>query len=372
MKSKNNVWKIIVIVLVILCVGAGAFFLGKNRAEKVFQAERELNIRLNRAELENLSLEDGPIYVIGHKSPDSDTVCSAIAYASLLREMGYDAQAAVQGPVNPETAYILEKAGFDVPPLLEETAGKNIVLVDHSEYAQSADDLNDANIISIIDHHGVGSVTTGNQLIYDARPLGATTTIIWMRYRNYGVEITPSAAGLLLGGLLSDTSNLKSATDADREACKYLSELSGIKDMDAFYQEMYKASISYAGMSDEEIFRSDMKLYEAAGRSYAIAVVQAYADADAEDYAQRMKALMPDLTDDLGVELIFAQIAIYHDDLSKTYLVGGNTVSEEVLAAAFPETAVFDGTSYVLEPGISRRTTLVPAITDVLSSHPRE
>ena len=156
MKSKNNVWKIIVIVLVILCVGAGAFFLGKNSAEKAFQAERELNIRLNRAELENISLEDGPIYVIGHKSPASDTVCSAIAYASLLRELGYDAQAAVQGPVNQETAYILEKAGFEVPPLLEETAGKNIVLVDHSEYAQSADDLKDANIISIIDHHGVG------------------------------------------------------------------------------------------------------------------------------------------------------------------------------------------------------------------------
>lgn len=63
-----------------------------------------------------------------------------------------------------------------------------MILVDHSDYSQSAEGLNEANVISIIDHHGDGSVTTGNQLIYDARPLGSTATIIWIRYRNYGIE----------------------------------------------------------------------------------------------------------------------------------------------------------------------------------------
>lgn len=62
-----------------------------------------------------------------------------------------------------------------------------MVLVDHSEYMQSAEGLQDANIISIIDHHADGTITTAGQLIYDARPLGSTSTIIWMRYRDYGV-----------------------------------------------------------------------------------------------------------------------------------------------------------------------------------------
>ena len=53
-----------------------------------------------------------------------------------------------------------------------------MILVDHSEYVQSAEGLKDANIISIIDHHGDGSVTTGNPIIYDARPIGATATIV--------------------------------------------------------------------------------------------------------------------------------------------------------------------------------------------------
>ena len=104
-------------------------------------------------------------------------------------------------------------------------------------------------MITIIDHHGDGSVTTGNQLIYDARPLGSTATIIWLRYCNYGVAIDRSAAYAMVGSILSDTKNLRSnnTTFADREALKELSLLAGIKDIDAFYREMFQASLSYEG-----------------------------------------------------------------------------------------------------------------------------
>ena len=57
------------------------------------------------------------------------------------------------------------------------------MLMDHSELVQSADGLEDAKILSIVDHHKNGSVSTGNQLIYDARPVGASSTIVWLRYR---------------------------------------------------------------------------------------------------------------------------------------------------------------------------------------------
>lgn len=63
-----------------------------------------------------------------------------------------------------------------------------MVPVDHSEYAQSADGLKDANVIGIIDHHANGSVTTKSPLIYDARPLGSAATIVWIRYRNCRIE----------------------------------------------------------------------------------------------------------------------------------------------------------------------------------------
>ena len=50
-------------------------------------------------------VEDGPVYVIGHKSPDSDTVCSAIAYARLLNLLGIEAEARITEDVNNDTAF---------------------------------------------------------------------------------------------------------------------------------------------------------------------------------------------------------------------------------------------------------------------------
>ena len=115
-----------------------------------------------------------------------------------------------------------------------------MVLVDHSEYTRSANGLKDAKIISIIDHHGDGSVITANPLIYDARPIGSAATVTWLQYRDYGVEPDRQSAVMMMGAILSDTKNLQSGTTtfADREAVKVLSKLGGVTDTDAFYQDM--------------------------------------------------------------------------------------------------------------------------------------
>ena len=357
----------------LLTFTAGGYFLGKNTASRRYSEEAELNIQLNRSDLDSLKEVEGPIYVTGHKSPDSDTVCSAILYASLLSSLGYDARPAVLGEINHETASILDQAGIKTPELLEDASGLNIVLVDHSDYNQSAEGLQDANVISVIDHHGVGSVSTGNQLVYDARPLGSTATIIWMRYRNYGIDIDSVAAKLIIGAILSDTSHFRNAntTFADTEVVKQLSGTAGIQDIDAFYQEMFKASISYACMSDEEIFYSDYKEYEGGNMKYGIACINAYDDETAVQYAGRMKDIASGSLAATGMDMVFVQISIFHDDLSVTYLVPSGEAAAEVLRTAFPD-AVYDGVSFRLEPGISRRKVLVPAITDVLESYPKE
>lgn len=109
------------------------------------------------------------------------SVGASIGYANLLQKLGYDAHAVTLGKVNLETKFILETAQIEEPPILEDASGLNMVLVDHSEYKQSANGLKDAKIVGVIDHHGVGSIFTGNQQIYDARPLGSTNTIVWFQ-----------------------------------------------------------------------------------------------------------------------------------------------------------------------------------------------
>ena len=374
MKTKKRLitWGCILLFCVLL--SAGSFFLGQDIAARHYQEERDFSILLNRSDLEWLSGIDGPYYVTGHKSPDTDTVCSAIAYASLLQKLGYDAVPVVLGPVNHETAYVLDAAGLDTPALLEDASGKNMILVDHSEYLQSADGLEDAHIISIVDHHGDGSVTTGNPLVYDARPLGATATIVWLRYRNYGIEPDRQTAYAMLGAILSDTNNFRSGMTAaaDREAAKALGEMAGVSDTDAFFRELFKASLSYDGMSDEEIFFSDYREYAGGGRKYSIGCMSAYDEEAAKELISRMKKTVPASLASTGMDMAFAQISIFHDDISITYLVPSDEAAGEVLETAFGDSAVYDGTAYRLEPGISRKQVLVPAITDVLEAYPKE
>ena len=251
-KKRTHFWIAATMVTVLAALAAG-FLVGKSIAAREYQEGIEYNIRLNHSDLEGIGELEGTVYVTGHKDPDADTVGSSIAYASMLRQLGYDAQPVILGEINGETEYVLNAAGLETPQLLDDASGFNMVLVDHGEYAHSADGLKNANILSIIDHHGAGSVTTGKPIVYDGRPLGATATIIWLRYRDYGLVPDQQSAFAMVGSILSNTVNLSSSstTFADQEALKTLSAIAGIADVDSFYQDMSKASSAYADETEE-------------------------------------------------------------------------------------------------------------------------
>lgn len=370
MTKRGNRCKELVIVLAVIAIGTSCFFAGEGVASSRYKAEQEMNVMLNRSDLDGLGKITGTIYVTGHKCPDSDTVGSSIAYAYLLCELGYDAKPVVLGQINNESKYILNAAGLETPMVLQDTAGCNMVLVDHSEYTQSAENLHDANIISIIDHHADGAVTTAGPLIYDARPLGSTSTIVWIRYRNYGVTPDRQTAMVMMGAILSDTNNLQSenTTYADREAIKELSDLAEIKDVDAFYQDMYKAALSYEGMTDEEIFFSDYKEYESGGTKYSIGNINAYDEESAKDLAERMLKVFPSALASTGMDMAFVQINVIHDDVSFSCLIPSDKDADAVLEAAFNGAAVHEGIWYKIEPCASRKKDVVPPITNVLNS----
>ncbi len=107
-RKSNYVRWIILILAACLCAAAG-FFAGKNAGETKVQNEQQTLFELNRAGIQNLGVEEGKtIYVIGHKAPDTDTVCTAIAYARLLTMLGCPAEARVTMNVNNETATHVE------------------------------------------------------------------------------------------------------------------------------------------------------------------------------------------------------------------------------------------------------------------------
>ena len=370
MKEKTKTAGRICIIILFVAMGVCGFFFGKAGSAKHYKAEKELDILLNRSDLDGLGKIEGRIYVTGHKSPDSDTVGSCIAYAALLRALGYDAVPVVLGPVNNESKYILNAAGLETPPLLKDASGLNMVLVDHSEYTQSADGLKNAHIITIVDHHGDGSVITGNPLIYDARPIGSAATITWLRYRNYGVEPDKQCAIMMMGAILSDTKKLSSGTTtfADRQAVKVLSKIGGISDVDSFYQGQYKALLSYEGKSDEEIFFTDYKEYNIGGKKISVGNVNVYDEETSKDLVNRMKQVMPLTKTKTGMEMSFAMVSILHDDISVTWLVPSDEEADKLLEPAFGAKASRDGAAWKIKPYASRKAVFIPAITDVLNS----
>ena len=372
----KSIYKILA-VLVAACMVFVAYNTGKAKSsdelQELVKQQEELQM-LNRSSIENMVVEDGIIYVIGHKSPDSDTVCSAIAYARLLNLLGHEAKAVITAPVNNETKYILKEAGVEMPEILYDASGENIFLVDHSEYAQAVEGLTDAHIVGILDHHGIGTVSTGNQVVYEGRPIGSSATIVWLDYLNYGLEIDQTTAYLMLCAVVSDTDNLtgSTTTEADREAVRVLCETAGIADVEDLYAHMHAEKLSYEGMSDEEILFHDYKEYEASGVKFGIGLVDAIDEETAAQLAKKMKEALPEGFKTRDVDLMYASVGIRENGEKIDYIVPGNELSETVLKNAFPDYDEYDGTAYIFRKGLGRKTKFVPGLTDYLAAHPHE
>ena len=212
------------------------------------------------------------VYIFGHKSPDSDAVCSAIALANLKRQQGVDAIAVSQEKINPETTFILNRYGFSAPEVMNSFAGEQIMLVDFSDLTQGPDDLNKAEILGIVDHHKLGDVTTPNPLECWIWPVGCSSTVLKSMYDFYGVTIPKNIAGIMLCSILSDTVIFKSATctEQDKKAAAALAEIAGETDLPALGMEMFKVKSAIAGTPIRELVMRDYKDFNMSGRKIGI------------------------------------------------------------------------------------------------------
>ncbi len=211
-------------------------------------------------------------YVVGHKSPDTDSVCAAIALADLKSKLGVEAKPAIQGVLNPESKFVLDKFGLDAPELLTDAEGRDIFLVDHSDLAQSLDNLNKGELLGIVDHHKVGDVTTPNPIWVWTWPVGCTCTVLKNMYDFYKVEIPKNIAGIMTCAILSDTVVFKSATctEQDREAAEALAGIAGLDDLQALGVEMFKVKSAIEGTPVRELVKRDYKDFDMSGNKVGI------------------------------------------------------------------------------------------------------
>lgn len=212
------------------------------------------------------------MYVVGHKIPDSDSICGALAIAYLKNQIGEPAIPARLGELSPETQFILDKFGFEAPELKMSYAGENVYIVDHTEKTQAPDDIDEATVVGVVDHHKLGDLTTSTPLECWIRPVGCSNTIVKMMYDFYGVEIPKAYAGIMMCAILSDTVIFKSptCTTADIKCVEALAEIAGIEDYKALGMEMFKVKSAVEGTPVRDLVMRDFKDFDMHGNLVGI------------------------------------------------------------------------------------------------------
>ncbi len=146
---------------------------------------------------------------------------------------------------------------------LNDKSPKQVILVDHNEYRQSADGIEEAEIKEIIDHHRIGSIGTNYPINFRNMPVGASNTIIYGLYKENNIEVTELMAKVMLSGILSDTLVLHSPTTTELDR-KYVNELSKIANINykEYGMEMLKKGANLKDKSINDIIHNDFKIYE--------------------------------------------------------------------------------------------------------------
>ncbi|GEA49706.1 manganese-dependent inorganic pyrophosphatase [Vibrio inusitatus NBRC 102082] len=216
------------------------------------------------------------ILVVGHKNPDSDSICSALAATELLKARGLDAKPIRQGEINRETQHILNVAGLEQPEFCDSVAGEKVWLVDYSDLAQAPDDVNEAEIVGIVDHHRLGDVMTINPLEAWIWPVGCTCTVLFNMFKIEGAEIAPEIAKLMMSAILSDTVGFASptCTQKDKDAVQELAKIAGVEDIDAFIKALLIAKTDIEGLSPAQLVEKDLKAYPFNGRDVVVGQIE--------------------------------------------------------------------------------------------------
>lgn len=216
------------------------------------------------------------ILVVGHKNPDTDSICSSLAMANLQTKLrGEEVISCRLGEINEETKYALNYFKVEAPKLIEKVdEGQSVILVDHNEFTQSVEGIEKAKILAVVDHHRINNFQTSEPLFYYAQPVGCTATVLFELYKSNDVEIEPQIAGLMLSAIISDTLLLKSptTTDKDKKAVEELAKLANV-DISKYGLEMLKAGTNLDKYTEEELINLDAKTMEKENIKYIIAQV---------------------------------------------------------------------------------------------------
>ncbi|MED1017100.1 manganese-dependent inorganic pyrophosphatase [Bacillus atrophaeus] len=305
------------------------------------------------------------ILIFGHQNPDTDTICSAIAYADLKNKLGFNTEPVRLGQVNEETKYALDYFKKESPRLVETAANEvnGVILVDHNERQQSIKDIEDVQILEVIDHHRIANFETSEPVYYRAEPVGCTATILNKLYKENNVTIEKEIAGLMLSAIISDSLLFKSptCTEQDVAAAKELAEIAGV-DAEEYGLNMLKAGADLSKKTVEELITLDAKEFNLGGKKVEIAQVNTVDIEDVKKRQPELEAALSKVIAEKNLDLFLLVITDILKNDSLALAIGDQTDKVE---KAFNVT--LENNTALLKGVVSRKKQVVPVLTDAIS-----
>lgn len=303
--------------------------------------------------------------IFGHKNPDTDTICSAIAYADLKNQLGLSAEPVRLGDVNGETQYVLDFFKVEAPRLVETVANEaqDVILVDHNERQQSASDIDQVRVIEVIDHHRIANFETSHPLYYRAEPVGCTATILNKIYKEKGVAVRKEIAGLMLSAIISDSLLFKSptCTDEDVAAARELAEIAGV-DADSYGLDMLKAGADLSDKTIAQLISLDAKEFQMGGAKVEIAQVNAVDTNDVLSRQAELEDAIQSIITDKNLDLfVFVVTDILNNDSIALALGKESKAVERAYNVSLSENKA------LLKGVVSRKSQIVPVLTEAFN-----
>lgn len=306
------------------------------------------------------------VLIFGHKNPDTDTICSAIAYANLKTKLGLDAEPVRLGDLNGETEYALKTFNQEAPRLVNSVAAeaKQVILVDHNERQQSADDIDQVRVLEVIDHHRIANFETSDPLYYRAEPVGCTATILKKLYKENDVEIDKETAGLMLSAIISDSLLFKSptCTEEDVKAARELAEIAGV-DAEKYGLDMLKAGADLSDKSVEQLISLDAKEFQMGAKKVEVAQVNTVDIQDVLSRQEELESTLQNVINEKNLDLfVFVVTDILNSD--STVLALGR--SADAVEEAYQ--VKLENNTALLKGVVSRKKQIVPVLTNILNN----
>jgi manganese-dependent inorganic pyrophosphatase len=250
---------------------------------------------------------------------------------------------------------ILSKSHFIKP------TPRQLILLDHNELSQAVKGAGDLQIIEVLDHHRLASFNTDVPILFWNSPVGSTSTLVALSYKQHGIEIEPPLAGLLMAGLISDTLNLTSptATPIDAKVLEDLSKIAGTEPA-KLSESIFAVGSPLLTLGPCEVILADCKDYEEDGHVFSVSQIE---ELGFSHFYEKQKELFE------ALEAYRSKQASYFAALLVTDV---NTQNSLLLISAPPEflaTITYPNRAanlFELNNVVSRKKQLVPYLLDCL------